>query len=234
MGSARPEHRPRLHLGSIALVLAVGFVLIASFGAAAHAAGLKAGAAAQHPSAGTDQLTVTVGTAYAFTVSTDEVTPGDTVDLTVVQTDDIQHTFTLSSVSGYTFPTTDTTGDLLAYFHDHPPLVNVTIPAGSSSTQYTFTAPPFGEYEYVCLVAGHFQLGMFGVLGSGEHGTTLSTSTGPGAPVFIIGGVIAGLVVIALVLGFVIGRRKGAHHEMPPERLGYPGEAAPPLPPKKP
>ena len=50
---------------------------------------------------------------------------------------------------------------------------------------------------------------------------------------FIISGTIAGLVVLALVLGFVIGRRKGAVHEMPPERLGYPEPALPSPEPKK-
>jgi len=62
----------------------------------------------------------------------------------------------------------------------------------------------------------------------------VSTSAqGPGAALFIIIGTIVSLVVIALVLGFVVGRRKGAEHEMPPERLGYPEPLAPgePLPP---
>jgi hypothetical protein len=40
--------------------------------------------------------------------------------------------------------------------------------------------------------------------------------------VFIIGGTIAGLVILAIVLAFVIGRRRGSHDEMAPERLGYP------------
>lgn len=235
MGTARAAHRDRSLLRTTALTASVGFVLLVALAGAVHAAGDRASPAA-HAAAGTDQLTVTVGTAYAFTLSTDEVTPGDNVSVTIVQTDDVQHTFTLSSVAGYTFPSSDTSSDLLAYFQSHAPLVNVTIPAGAATLHASFTAPAFGEYEYVCLVPGHFQLGMFGFLGSGEHGTSGSASTGPGAPVFIIGGTIAGLVVIAIVLGFVIGRRKGAVHEMPPERLGYPGEAGQPtsLPPKQP
>ena len=46
------------------------------------------------------------------------------------------------------------------------------------------------------------------------------------------------LTVIAIVLGFVVGRRKGSEFEMPPERLGYPEPSAPsagaPLPPTPP
>ncbi len=83
-----------------------------------------------------------------------------------------------------------------------------------------------------CLIPGHFP-GMYGLLGSGEPGSGGSISTGPGAAVFIIGGTIAGLVVIAIVLGFVVGKRRGSHDEMPPERLGYPEQptVAPPAPP---
>jgi hypothetical protein len=49
-----------------------------------------------------------------------------------------------------------------------------------------------------------------------------SASTDPGVAVFIIVGTIVALVVIALVLGFVVGRRRGSHDEMAPQRLGYP------------
>jgi plastocyanin len=169
-----------------------------------------------------DTLTVTVGSAFTFTLSTDEVTPGANVTVTVVQTDDVEHSFTLSAIPNFAFTDANTTADLLAFFKAHAPLVNVSIPAGQGETTATFVAPPFGEYEYVCTVAGHFQAGMRGFLGSGEHGSSAASNDGPGAPVFIIGGTIAGLVVLALVLGFVIGRRRGSHDEMPPERLGYP------------
>ena len=172
-----------------------------------------------------NSLTVTVGTAFSFTLSTDEVTPGANVSVTVVQTDDVGHTFTLSPIAGWAFSDSNSSTDLQKFFTAHPPLVNVSIPAGQGTSSTYFIAPAFGEYEYLCLVAGHFQAGMRGFLGSGEHGTTAASTTGPGAPVFIIGGTIAGLVVLALVLGFVVGRRRGSHDEMPPERLGYPEPA---------
>jgi plastocyanin len=183
--------------------------------------------AASAPRVGTDQLTVTVGANFVFTVSPDEITPGDTVDLSIVQLDSYSHTFTLMSVANTSLPTTDSASQVNDYVTAHPPLVNITIPTTAGTTTYTFTAPPLGYYQYVCLVAGHFQAGMAGFLGSGVAPPSAPSSTGPGAPVFIIGGTIVGLVVIAIVLGFVIGRRRGSHDEMPPERLGYP---EPPLP----
>ncbi len=181
--------------------------------------------------AASDSLTVTVGSVFAFTLSTDQVTPGDNVTVSIVQTDDVGHTFTLSSVAGYTFDTSNSTSSLMAFFAAHPPLVNFSIPAGEATYTTSFIAPPFGLYEYVCLISGHFQAGMRGILGSGEPGAAIAADTGPGAAVFIISGTIAGLVVLAIVLGFVVGRRRGSHDEMPPERLGYP---EPPVAPKPP
>lgn len=207
--------------GAIAVLASTSLILMA-LGVAAAAPGpgrVTVGVAS-------NSLTVTVGSTFSFTLSTDEVTPGDNVSVTIVQTDDVQHTFTLSSVANWAFTDANTTSDLQKFFAAHPPLVNVTIPAGQSTLTASFIAPAFGEYEYVCLVAGHFQAGMRGFLGSGEHGSSSSTNDGPGAPVFLIGGTIAGLVVLALVLGFVIGRRRGSHDEMPPERLGYPEPGA--------
>lgn len=179
----------------------------------------------------TDALTVTVGDALQFTLSNDEVTPGDNVTLTIVQTSSsVGHTFTLSSVQGLAFTPSNTSADLAKFVSEHAPLVNYTIPAGQSTYTTTFTAPPFGLYAYFCLVPGHFP-SMYGQLGSGEHGSSSTVNTGPGAPVFIIGGTIAALVVLSLVLGFVVGRRRGSHDEMPPERLGYPEPAGGPKPP---
>lgn len=196
--------------------------------------GLGAASATPQPAA-TGALTVTVGSALQFTLSTNEVTPGANITLTIVQTDDVEHTFTLSNVSGVTFTSTNTTGDLLTFVREHPPLVNISIPSGQATYQYHFIAPPFGEYAYFCLIPGHFP-SMYGLLGSGEPGSGGSISTAPGAAVFIIGGTIAGLVVIAIVLGFVVGKRRGSHDEMPPERLGYPEQApgSPPTPPTPP
>lgn len=197
--------------------LSVAALMLFSFGVAS--------AAPTHPATGSTSLTVTVGTALGFTLSTDELTPGANITLTIVQTsDEVAHTFTLSNVAGQTFPTTDTTNDLLTFLATHPPLVNISIPGTQGTFTSTFTAPPYGEYAYFCLIPGHFPQ-MYGILGSGEPGSSVSVDDGPGAVVFYIGGSVAALVVVAIVLGFVVGKRRGSHDEMPPERLGYPEPA---------
>jgi len=202
------------------LVILVTLAWTASAVATASGAGLRPAAA----SGGVEWLNLTVSDTLVFGVpAPSEVTPGDLVHVVVTNLGADAHTFTLSSVAGYVFSSTATGGDLLGFFAANPPLVNITVngPAGVQAFG-NFTAPAYGEYEFVCLEPGHFQSGMSGILGSGEPGATTSVNTGPGAPVFIISGTIVALVIVALVLGFVVGKRRGSTDEMPPERLGYP------------
>lgn len=166
-------------------------------------------------------LTFSVGGAYAFAPNEAEVAPGANVTVTVDLSGSYQHTFTLSPISNFTFNASDSAGHLMTFFALHHPLINLSIT--NSVTTGNFTAPTeIGVYQFVCLAAGHFQSGMWGLLGVGMAPPSIgTTSLGPGAPVYIIVGTISGLVILALVLGFVFGRREGARHEMPPERLGY-------------
>lgn len=174
---------------------------------------------------GVQQLNVSVSDAFAFVLSANEITPGDTVKvtLTYIGTGGSAHTFTLSPIPDFQFNGSDATPHLLSFFAAHHPLVNLSEngTTGESHSQ-TFVAPAYGLYEYVCLESGHFSLGMFGLLGSGEAGSGGSVATGPGWQVFAIIGGIASLVVATIVLAFVFGQREGSKHEMPPERLGYP------------
>lgn len=186
-----------------------------------------ASASQAHPDA-SSAITVTVGTLFQFTLSANEVQPGQTIDLSLIQTSSVIHTFTLLNATNFQFNWSSSSSDSLdhiyAFLQAHPPLVNYTFPAAAATGAASFVAPPFGEYEYLCLEPGHFAAGMWGLLGSGEAGSggASASNDGPGAPVFIIAGTIAGLVVLSIVLAFVVGQREGAKHEMPPERLGYP------------
>ncbi len=145
------------------------------------------------------------------------------------------HTFTILGCANVSIPSTDTpqqfingTGSTCAL----PPLANI-VPAAKSSLTRSFTAPSKpGWYEFVCTESGHFAAGMYGFI---AFNTTVpaylvpsSSAPGPGLAVFIIVGTIVTLTVIAIVAGFVVGRREGAKHEMPPERLGYAEPGAPP------
>jgi plastocyanin len=205
----------------IGAVLLTAFMLggVASVAAAHSTIG---SASSAHPGA-TSTLTVTVGTGFVFSLSADQITPGDTVTVTLVSVGTTVHTFTLSPIPNFLFNATDSTAHIDAFFAAHHPLVNLEEngTVGEKHTQ-TFVAPAYGEYEYICNQSGHFLEGMFGQLGSGEPGSSSTPITGPGWQVFAIGGGIAALVVATIVLAFVIGARPGSRHEMPPERLGYP------------
>jgi hypothetical protein len=225
-----PRSQTRAAAALLVLALILTIALVPSITGArptAPSAGLRTSAN------GVDWLNVSVSDALLFATNIDEVQPGDSVHVIVTQLGTIPHTFTLSPTAGYEFPTTDGAGDLTSYFSSHTPLVNIQVGAATGAKFYAnFTAPPVGVYEYVCEEPGHFP-SMSGLLGSGVAPGSLSTSTGPGAPVYIISGTIVGLVILALVLGFVVGKRRGSSDEMPPERLGYPEPARPAVEPPK-
>lgn len=143
------------------------------------------------------------------------------------------HTFTIIGCANISIPAGASLSDYLGGSKcSKTPLVNIVPPAPPETSPGNFTAPPkAGWYEFVCTSPGHFQQGMYGYIAFGmavpANLSVASSSPGPGLAVFIIIGTIVTLTVIAIVLGFVVGRREGARHEMPPERLGYPEPAAP-------
>lgn len=220
----------RIGGAGIASLVLMAFLIGGTAAVAASPTGRSPGISA-HPGAAVS-ITVSVGDSFSFSLSANEVQPGDLVTITLVELGATAHTFTLSPVTNFLFNTSDSTTHLLAFFSAHKPLVNLsvngTIP-GERHSQ-TFVAPAYGQYEYVCTQPAHFP-SMSGTLGSGEPGSGTTLATGPGWQVFAIGGGIASLVVITIVLAFAIGQRPGAKHEMPPERLGYPEGPSPPTPP---
>ncbi len=217
-------HRRARMLGAL-LAATLFFSLLG----AAVAAAQPPRAAVSHGAAATQTVQVSVSDVFAFTLSTNEITPGDSVTVTITDLGTTAHTFTLSPIANFAFNSSDSTTHLLQFFAVHPPLVNLSVNGTPGETySQTFTAPAYGEYEYVCLEPGHFNAGMFGFLGSGEPGTGSTVATGPGWQVFAIVGGVASLVILTIVLAFVFGQREGTKHEMPPERLGYPEGPRPP------
>ncbi len=174
-------------------------------------------------------VTVTASN-FAFVVSTNELAPNANITLTFVDTVSTPHTFTLSSVQGVAIDMSTYGDDVSEYFAQHPFYTSVGL-LGVGQTTITFPSPPVGWYEFVCNVSGHFSLGMYNALGFGVPAPANLTGGGTtvqvGWPVYVITGTIVALVVLALVLGFATGQRKGSLHEMPPERLGYPEETPP-------
>jgi plastocyanin len=212
-------------LFGVVLVAFVGLtLLLSSSGALSPLAPKVAAASGVKADASTCSIEVTVSSAFAFGISNNYCAPGSTISLEVLQTDSTAHTFTLIPAANFSFnPGSNTTDQIQTFLDAHPPLVNIVVSTNPGSANFTnFSAPPVGAYQYVCMEQGHFTEGMYGEIGIGVHvASTSAPDDGPGAPVFIIAGTITGLVVIALVLGFVVGRRR-EDEDMPPERLGYP------------
>ncbi|HTS33293.1 MAG TPA: sulfocyanin-like copper-binding protein [Thermoplasmata archaeon] len=186
--------------------------------------------------AGSATVSVTASSGFMFTPNGfNDVATNTTVSVTFVDGDTLSHTFSIWGREGVVIPNPASISpdQLVQLFTEYPPLVSLQGTSGQTNSS-TFTSPPTGWYEFVCLESGHFQSGMYGFIAFGEAlPSNLTVSTpydGPGAAVFIIIGTIVSLTVIAVVLGFVIGRRRGSSDEMPPERLGYPEPEAPPGP----
>ncbi len=192
-----------------------------------------------NPATSTQTYTVTAVPGYAFQESTTQLQPNTTVSISFVNADVIAHTYTLIAAQGKVIPTSYSPSQLNAYESQWGAIVWINA-TGTGTYPATFQAPAKGWYEFVCMEPGHFQQAMYGFIAFGmalpSNLTVSSPNVGAGWPVYVITGTIVTLVIITIVLGFVVGGRKGAQHEMPPERLGYPESppAAPPLPPEGP
>ncbi len=210
---------------AIALVLVGGGLALLAESAPVRAQGVEVDASSS--------LAVTATAPYKFIQPTYEDLPTNTtISVTFTDADVLAHTFSILDREGWVIPAS---ADIDQLFSTYGYLFNVNA-TGTGTFTGSFVSPGPGWYEFVCTEPGHFQSGMYGFIAFGislpSNLTVSAASTGPGAGVFIISGVIVSLVVVALVLGFVVGRRKGSEFEMPPERLGYPepfppGEAPP-------
>jgi uncharacterized cupredoxin-like copper-binding protein len=188
-------------------------------------------------------LQVTAESGFSFTPNSFDMLPVNTsIMVTFTDNDVLDHTFTIIPLEGWVIPSDYSSEqiDALAY-GSTPSLINLNASAvgNPGDIQYgnlTVTAP--GWYEFICTEPNHFQSGMYGFVAFGinlpANLTVSASDTGPGTAVFIIVGTIVSLVVIALVLGFVVGRRRGSTYEMPPQRLGYPEPESPPTTPESP
>jgi plastocyanin len=222
---------PRLRRATLALIIAV--LLVGGTAASLVATG-PARAAASVTVASTGALEVTADPSYTFTPNAFSQLPlNATITVTFTDADTIGHTFSILKRQGVVIPASTSSGDLTQLFTTYGAIFTSSLNGSGDQFKGTFTSPAAaGWYEFVCQEPGHFQNGMYGFLAFGMNLpgnlTVSAANTDPGAPVFIIVGTIVSLTVIALVLGFVIGRRRGATYEMPPERLGYPEPEAPP------
>ena len=221
----------------MAVVLAVVLIGAVTVGLG----GVRTAIANPVANAATGTVDVTASNGFAFTPNSFEQVPTNAT-VTVVFTDgsDEAHTFSIIGKQGWVIPSSYDAAqiDTLAYGTSPPALYNANVSSSGQQVTGTFQSPSApGWYEFVCTEPGHFTAGMYGFIAFGmslpANLTVSSGVPGPGAVLYIIIGGIVSLVVIALVLGFIVGRRKGSQHEMAPERLGYPEPpgAEAPLPP---
>ncbi len=223
---------------SRAFALGVSVLLMVSLFSAAGLA--RAAATSAVVTDTSSSLDVTAATGFKFVQATYQQLPTNT-NITVQFTDGdtLAHTFSLLKREGVVIPSSTSSAGLEQLFSTYGAYISINVTGAGIVASGTFTSPATpGWYEFVCLEPGHFGQGMYGFIAFGENLpanlTVSAPSTGPGVAVFIISGTIVALVVIALVLGFVFGQRRGAEHEMPPERLGYPEPPRPVVPPATP
>ncbi len=211
-------------VAALVLVLAVVFSSQPAF---AHPAQIAAGTSIADTANG-----------FSYTVPEFSNLPLNTViNVTFSNNDPAQltHTFTILNRSDWAFKDGAGASNVTDELTKHGVLLNL-IADYQATKQGSFRSPANASwYEFLCNESGHFEEGMFGYIAFGMAvPSNLSIGagpSGPGLPVFIIVGTIVVLTVLAIVLGFVFGRREGSIHEMAPERLGYPeapGEPARP------
>ena len=211
----------------VALAVVLGFLTVT--GALSGLDAVHVAQAQGLSTAATNSLSVTaISGGFAFTPNEfQNIAPNATVFVNFTDASAAPHTFTIIGKEGWVIPLNiePSEFDQLVFGHSPAPTYNINA-SGAGTFPGSFTSPPTGWYEFVCTEPGHFTSGMYGFIAFGmnlpANLTVTTANEGPGAALFIIIGTIVALVVIALVLGFVVGRRKGAQHEMPPERLGYP------------
>jgi plastocyanin len=221
--------RNTVRRATVAFVIAV---LLVGSGAAFLVESAPARAASAIDDQGGSTFSVTAESGFSFTPNAiGNLATNGTVTVTFTDNDVLAHTFTIIGKQGWVIPSSisESAFDTLVWGDNPAHIANANAtPAGTSTDQNitTFTSPGKGWYEFVCTEPGHFQNGMYGFIAFGEPvPSNLSVSaadTNPGVAVFIIVGTIVSLVIIALVLGFVVGRRRGSSDEMAPQRLGYP------------
>ncbi len=164
---------------------------------------------------------------YQFQPATLEQVPTNaTIAVTFTDTDNLPHSFTISSREGFVIPPSYTSTQLNSLFTDYPPLFSSLASGLGNVTTGTFQSPTLpGWYEFVCNVSGHFQNGMYGFIAFGEN--LPSNLTAPdrvgigGTQVSPVEAAAAGGVVLVVVLALV------ARHRHRPPRGRFPEPVQP-------
>jgi len=172
-------------------------------------------------STASDSLEVSTSGEYGYTPSTFEQVPtGANITVSFTSHSVLPHSFTISSREGYVIPTGDTADQLDQFFATYPAIFSIYENTSGGVATGSFRSPDApGWYEFVCLVPGHFQMGMYGFIAFGEDlpsNLTTSPSLGVGgAHLSTVDALAVGGVVIAVAVAFVLWQR---HRSQPPAR----------------
>jgi uncharacterized cupredoxin-like copper-binding protein len=168
---SRPRTLRRAATASLVIslvLLAVVLPLIAPLARASHE-GQSLGQ--PHVSAApvsSSQVNVTINTTSvpAFVPNAIHATAGQNLTITLVNNGTYNHTFTLSSNGTEQFPLNWSPTQLSAFFTAQPPLVNVSMPAGSTEEVNLSVNASMagGHFEFVSIVPYQFQAGLYGFL----------------------------------------------------------------------
>jgi plastocyanin len=160
-------------------------------------------------------INISANPALSFAPDSFSVPPGTTVHLVITQMSDFNHTFTLASVVNDTIASGTTPTQLAAFFHQHPPIVNVSLgPTVGEQYPVEFIAPAtLGSYEFLCLI--HFPT-MTGTMTVGSPSSS-STTTSLGWIEYAGIGAAGAIVLVAIgVLIWSRARHKGPSAGVPP------------------
>jgi uncharacterized cupredoxin-like copper-binding protein len=118
--------------------------------------------------AATSHVNVTINTSNtpAFVPNAIHAISGQNLTVTLVNNGTYNHTFTLSSNGTEQFPLNWSPTQLTAYFAAHPPIVNVPMPANSTTSVNISVNSSMagGHFEFVSIVPYQFQAGLYGFL----------------------------------------------------------------------
>jgi len=155
-----------------------------------------------------------------------QVPANATITVRFTDESDMAHTFTIINQEGRVFPTTLTPAqvDTLAYGTPTSNMVNLNVSGPGAVNTTSFNSPPPGWYEFICTVASHFQLGMYGFVAFGmnlpSNLTTVNrTGVGGGLSFNLTTGIVVGALVVVAVGSYVALRRlqARARYGRPPD-----------------
>jgi plastocyanin len=164
--------------------------------------------------AGTAFVNITATSSVAFAPSQVTVSPGVNIDFTITQGANFDHSFVLSGLRNFSFDSSASGSNITLFFRAHAPLVNLSLGSTVGATQSATIGPlPVGTYEFVCIVATHFQSGM--------HGELVVANSAPGGgtsvpTIYYIVIAVVVVVVIAAVVVVLLRRRPRGPSATPP------------------